>query len=72
MTGSIVVTAASGEEPAPTATEAPTGMPSTGSGSSLDSAASQTNLLFIAAAVATALGLGRTAAATRGGTPLGS
>jgi len=54
MTGTIVVTAAGGE---PTATEVPTGMPSTGSGSSLSSAASQTSVLLIAAAVAAMLGL---------------
>jgi plastocyanin len=60
MLGTIVVTAAGGEPTATapaTATEAPTGMPATGSGSSMSSAASQTNVLLIAAVVAAMLGL---------------
>jgi plastocyanin len=56
MTGTIVVTAAGGQ-PAPTATAPSTGLPATGSGSSLSSTASQTNILLIAAVASAALGL---------------
>jgi plastocyanin len=56
MTGTIIVQEAAGAEP--TATSAPSsGLPSTGSGSSFDSAVSQTSVLLIAAAVAFLLGV---------------
>jgi plastocyanin len=60
MTGTIIVQEAGGEPTAtepPTATEVPGALPSTGSGSSMSSAASQTNVLLIAAAIAMLLGL---------------
>jgi plastocyanin len=56
MTGTIMVTAAGGQ-PAPTATAPSTGLPTTGSGSSLSSTASQANILLIAAVASAALGL---------------
>jgi plastocyanin len=60
MTGTIIVQEAGGEPTAtepPTATEVPGALPSTGSGSGMRSATTQTNVLLIAAAIAMMLGL---------------
>jgi plastocyanin len=57
MTGTIIVQEAGAEPTAEATTPPSTDLPDTGAGSSFDSAASETNVLLIAAAVSVMLGL---------------